>query len=317
MCLQRDSLIIVGTRLIGAYQGGWVQETRQCVTAIAFNNPELVFQALGVPDVGAETSDADETRGVLPDLYECLDTGEKVRFAVEMMVYSLTAAPFSGQQFLDSLPENEVECLETNLPAPVFAMIADAPSVGGGELRDAPPELLACVSSESIGRIPGEVAALGIGATSEDSRGCVVDLISARGDYMELAGDFAERAEDLSPEESLDIAEDGRKLFDCLSDEELAEFQERLSAHDAAIGDFCVTPDLPGSRGFKGLLPNRDSPSPPHQVRGRLQPSPAGDLCATGSANGDPYFHVTPASRAGQALSEVEGSGQVAVGVVA
>ena len=105
VCLQRDSLIVVGTRLIGAYQGGWVQETRQCVTAIAFNNPELVFQALGVPDVGAETSDADETRGVLPDLYECLDTGEKVRFAVEMMSYSLTAAPFSGQQFLDSLPE--------------------------------------------------------------------------------------------------------------------------------------------------------------------------------------------------------------------
>ena len=226
VCLQRDSLMVVGTRLIGAYQGGWVQETRQCVTAIAFNNPEMVFQALGVPDVGAEPSDADESPGVLPDLYECLDTAEKVRFTVEMMSYSLTTSPFSGQHFLDTLPESEVECLETNLPAPVFEMIADAPSVGGGELRDAPPELLACVSSESIGRIPGEVAALGIGATSEDSRGCMVDLISARGDYMELAGDFAERAEDLSAEESLEIAEDGRKLFGCLTDEELAEFQE-------------------------------------------------------------------------------------------
>ena len=225
VCLQRESLIVVGTRLIGAYQGGWGQETRQCATAIAFNSPELVFQALGVPDVGADPSDADETQGVLPDLYECLDTADKVRFAVEMMSYSLVAAPFSGQQFLVTLPESEVECLETNLPAPVFAMIAEIPSVGGGELRDAPPELLACLSAESISRIPAEAIALGIGATSEDSRGCVIDLISARGDYMDLLEDFAVRAEDLSPEESLEIAEDGRKLFDCLSDEELAEFQ--------------------------------------------------------------------------------------------
>ena len=317
VCLQRDSLIIVGTRLIGAYQGGWVQETRQCVTAIAFNNPELVFQALGVPDVGAETSDADETRGVLPDLYECLDTGEKVRFAVEMMVYSLTAAPFSGQQFLDSLPESEVECLETNLPAPVFEMIAEAPSVGGGELRDAPPELLACVSSESIGRIPGEAA----GARHRrDQRGLAWvrgrPHLGSRG--LHGVGGRLRRTCRGPVAGGIPGHSGGWPEVVRLPDGRgVGGVPGEVSAHDAAIRGFCVTPDLPGSRGFKGLLPNRDSPSPPHQVRGRLQPSPAGDLCTTGSANGDPYFHVTPASRAGQALSEVEGSGQVAVGVVA
>ena len=34
-------------------------------------------------------------------------------------------------------------------------MIADAPSVAGGELRDAPPELLACISPESSQPHPG------------------------------------------------------------------------------------------------------------------------------------------------------------------
>ena len=226
VCLQRDSLIIVGTRLVGAYLGGWVQETRECVTGVAFNNPELTFQALGVPDLGADPSDADDTGGVFLDTYECLDTMEKARFAATMMSNSLAATPFTGQHFLDSLPESEVECLQANLPAPVFAMIAEAPSVGDGELRDAPPELLACVSPESLSRVPAEVLALGMGATSEESRACVLDLASANGDYVELLEALSEDAEDLSPEESIEIAEGGSRLFNCLTDKELAQFQE-------------------------------------------------------------------------------------------
>ncbi len=226
VCLQRDSLIVLGTRLIGANLGGWVQETRQCVTAVAFNNPELVFLALGAPDVGADPSGTDESHGVLLDLYECLDTAEKVRFTVEMMSNSLVAAPFTGQHFLESLPEGEVECLETNLPGPVFAMVAEAPSVGGGELSDAPPELLACVSPESLGRIPGEVLALGMGATNEASRACIAGFASENGQYLERVQSVAEDSGDISPEDSLDIAEGGSRLLNCLTDEELAQFQE-------------------------------------------------------------------------------------------
>lgn len=226
VCLQRDSLIVVGTRLIGAYQGGWVQETRECATAVAFNSPELIFQTLGVPDVGADQSDADEARGALPDLYECLDTTEQVSFTVRMMHNSLTTATFSGRHLLATLPQSEVECLRTNLPAPVYAMIADAPSVAGGELQDAPPGVMACISPESLGHISAEVLAVGMGAVSEKSRACVVDLFSARGTYMEMLGDFAEQSEDLSPEDFQKTAEDGSSLFDCLTDDELAGFQE-------------------------------------------------------------------------------------------
>ena len=107
-------------------------------------------------------------------------------------------------------------------------MIADAPSVTGSQLRDSPPELLACISPESFSRIPPEILALGMGATSEESRACVAGLFSARGNFMELALTFfEERAEDLSPEDFLDIAEGGSRLFDCLTDEELAGFQEK------------------------------------------------------------------------------------------
>ena len=226
VCLQRDSLIVIGTRLMGAHLGGWVQETRECATAVTFNHPELIFQALGVPDVEADPSNADKARGVLMDLYECLDTAEKARFTVSMMSNALAAAPFTGQHFLDSLPDSEVECLQANLPASVFAMIADTPSVGGGELRDAPPELLACMSAESLGRIPAEIVILGMGAASEESRACVVDFVSTHGRFIELVQTYAEYAGIPSPEDSQVLAEGGSTLFACLTDEELAQFQE-------------------------------------------------------------------------------------------
>lgn len=226
VCLQRDSLIVIGTRLMGAHLGGWVQETRECATAVAFNNPELLFQALGAPDVGAEPSDSDESRGVLLDLYECLDAAEQVGFTVSLMSNALAASPFTGQHFLDSLPESEVECLQANLPAPVFAMIAEMPSVAGGELRDAPPELLACISAESLGRIPAEILILGMGATGEQSRACLVDFVSTHGRFIELVQTDAEYAGIPSPEDSQVMAEGGSMLFACLTDEELAQFQE-------------------------------------------------------------------------------------------
>lgn len=226
VCLARGSLMVVGTRLMGAHLGGWSEDSQGCVTALATNHPELVFLAFGAPDVAPDPSHPDEVHGVLLDMYECLDTTEKVRFTVSMMSNSLEAAPFTGQHFLETLPESEVDCLKTNLPEPVFAMIADAPSVAGGQLRDAPPELLACISLESLSRIPAEVLALGMGAASEDSRACVFDFASAHGHYIELVQAFAEHAEDLSPEDFLEIAEDGWKLFNCLTDEELAQFQE-------------------------------------------------------------------------------------------
>ena len=201
---------------------------QECVTAIAFNQPELIFLAFGAPDVASGPSDSDEFIGVLPKVYECLDTTERSNFAVNMMSSTLKAAPFTGQHFLDTLPDSEVECLQTNLPAPLFTMIADAPSVAGGELQAAPPELLACISAESLGRIPSEILTHSMGVTSEASRACVLDFASAHGQYVELVQGLAEQAGDVSSEDSMEIAEGGKKLINCLADEELEQFQEKF-----------------------------------------------------------------------------------------
>ena len=70
VCLARGSLMVVGTRLMGAHLGGWSEDSQGCVTALATNHPELVFLAFGAPDVAPDPSHPDEVHGVLLDMYE-------------------------------------------------------------------------------------------------------------------------------------------------------------------------------------------------------------------------------------------------------
>ena len=105
-------------------------------------------------------------------------------------------------------------------------MIAGAPSVAGGELRTVPPQLMECISPESLARLPAEVLAHNLGLTTEDSHACVVEFTSTHSHYVDLARQAAADVASLTEEEHLEVAEDGWGLFNCMTDEELAGFQE-------------------------------------------------------------------------------------------
>ena len=224
-CLEADNLLVLGVGLMGANLGGWSDDALGCVTDLARTHPELVYLALGVQGQASDPSHAGEVHAIVLDMYECFDTAEKASFQVAMMSTSLEATPFSGQDFLDILPEAEVECLQANLPESVFAMIENVPSVAGGELSAAPPQLMECISDESLSLLPGEIIAHGMGAETDESHACVVAFSAEHGHYVESVRAFSDHAEDLTPEDFVEIAEDGFKLFSCLTDEELAQFQ--------------------------------------------------------------------------------------------
>ncbi|MCE2466115.1 MAG: hypothetical protein J4G01_08640, partial [Dehalococcoidia bacterium] len=113
------------------------------------------------------------------------------------------------------------------LPEPVVAMIASAPSVGAGERRceSASPQILECISAESVIRISGEVMANGLYADSEESHSCIVEFALEHSHYIDLVRQYSEQSETLAAEDFLEIAEDGFKVFSCLTDDELAQFQ--------------------------------------------------------------------------------------------
>ncbi len=230
-CLEYDTLLSLGIGLMGTTLGGWSDDALTCVTDVSGTHPEMIFLAMGVTEQVGADAHAGDIHAVLLDMYTCLDTREQAAFQVAMMANSLQAAPFSGQDFLDFIPDSEVECLQANLPGPVFAMIASAPSVAGGELSSAPPELIECISPESLGLLPIEIMSRGIGASSDESHACVIDFAAEHAHYIELVQRFSENAESLSPEEFNEIAEDGFELFSCLTDEELAMFQETFAPY--------------------------------------------------------------------------------------
>ena len=107
-----------------------------------------------------------------------------------------------------------------------FATIANAPSVAGGELRDDPPQLMACLSAESLSGITGEVLAHNMGVTSDDSHACVIEFSLTHAHYVELVRTASADPTALTPEEYLELAEDGWELFNCMTEEDLALFQE-------------------------------------------------------------------------------------------
>ena len=230
-CLEEDILPVLGVRLISAHLDGWSEDSLECVTDLSSNHPELIYVALGVESDILVPSHPTKVHSVPLDMYECLGTPERVRILHTITSNTYVATPFSGQHFLDALPEAEVECLPNSLPEPVFAIIANAPSVAGGERRDAPPQMMACFSVESLSRIAGEVLAHNMGVTSDDSHACVIEFSLTHGHYVELARKAAADPTALTPEEYLELAEDGWKLFNCMTEEALALFQRSYLPH--------------------------------------------------------------------------------------
>ena len=226
-CLEQESLVPLGVGLMGAHMGGWSADAVECVTDLSLAHPELVAVALGVEGTLPDAFHSEDVHSILLDMYECLGPPAQVKFSLTMISSSLLM-PYSGQQFLATIPESEAECLRTDLPESLYTSIANSPSVGGTELQDAPPEFFACLSPETLGRLPGEVLAYSLGATSTESRACVVDFLQTHSHFLQL--DVATLlAKDLTEEENaevLEAAQDGWRLFSCMTEEELARFQE-------------------------------------------------------------------------------------------
>lgn len=224
-CLEKDNLVALGIGLMGINMQGWSDETLDCAIALGKEHPELVYLALNVADWIADPFHPDEIHSVLLDLYECLNIQEKVAFNIIPRLGTGQVAPFTGQMALNVLTEAEVECLQTNLPGPVFAMIANAPSLASDELAEAPPQLMACITPDSLARLRTEILINSLGAASDDSRNCIFQFAAEHSHYVDLVRRIEAGAEELSPDDFLEIAEDGFKLISCLSDEELAQFQ--------------------------------------------------------------------------------------------
>ena len=225
-CLEDDNISILTARLISARLNGWSEGSLNCVSDQLMEHPEFAYLALGLEKEITDPSHPTEVHSSLLEIYECLDTMEKAGFLATMIPHVLEGGAFTGQDLLDALPESEVECMRANLPGPVFAMIAGMPSVAGGELRAAPPELIACISAESISGISGRVMAKGMGADSEDSRTCLIEFSIVHTRFSDLMRTASTNPTALSTEDYVEIAEDGWSIFNCLTVEELSLFQK-------------------------------------------------------------------------------------------
>ena len=114
-------------------------------------------------------------------------------------------------------------------------MIAGAHSVAGGEIRDAPPQVLECISAGSLNRITGGILANSVGATSDASHACMVEFAANHSHYIGLARAAAADPEALTPEEYVELAEDDFKNFQLHERRGTGPVPEHLPASSAPL----------------------------------------------------------------------------------
>ena len=227
-----------GLALIEAQDGGLTPDTRLCLVALSYDHPELFALRIGVPLDALET-DHLKVHQMFLDIFGCM-------VPLEQLV--LTARIRLGLEMADPLMMRDAEFVFTEDEVSCISRIFD----DWEALLDAPPEVALSrpearvVGAECFGSARAEFQIRFFGATllasltgsgSQESLNCLVNFLGERpsflASYASLPFEEFRVARDPAVfEANLDryteVVQDGIPLLDCLSDDELRRFQQRI-----------------------------------------------------------------------------------------
>ncbi len=113
-CMNADNTSLLGIAVMDGHAGGWAGETRDCISGIVYEHPEVVYVWLGVKDLHPSVAEhVQTTHTYLLNLWDCFTDEEKVEFTVHSWSVS---EGVNGQGLLEGiLNEGEIGYLEENL----------------------------------------------------------------------------------------------------------------------------------------------------------------------------------------------------------
>ena len=220
-----------GLALIEAQDGGLAPDTHLCLVTLSYDHPELLALRIGVPLDTLETDDL-AIHQMFLDIYGCMTPLEQVVLTTRIAQGLDMAYPLTMRDIEFSFTEDEVSCMSQ--------------SVDDWEaLLDSPPSpatlmtAMECFESDLMELQTRYFGAALLAALSdvrsEESLSCMVNSIGERQDFMEAGLPMAEFTENRDPavfEANLDVyskaVQDAILFLDCLSDDELRRFQQRI-----------------------------------------------------------------------------------------
>ena len=234
-----------GLALIEAQEGGLTPATRGCLVALSYDHPELFALRIGVPLDALET-DHLEAHQMFLDIVDCMAPLEQMVLTARIRLGLVMADPVELRDVTFFYTEDEASCMSR-----IFddwdALLDTPPEVAFTRpgIHEAEEECFGPKIAGLYDRIAGaNMLALLSGVGSQESLDCLVDFFAERPGF--LAGyanfpynEFMVTGDPAVFEANLDLhiesVQDGILLLDCLPDDELRRFQQRIPSALAAF----------------------------------------------------------------------------------
>ena len=224
-CLTVDNILLFGIAMFDVQAGGWEPETRTCMIEVAREHPDLVLAGLGME----ATTTASDDHPYLVELYACLSPNERLGYLVNFQD-TVDAATSAERDLLNVIPESEAACIRDNTTEEEYDMLLGTTVHKAFRLLDAVDN---CVTpEEGYDDIFVSITEATVGELSDESRSCLFDFAMNHPHYVSLVNPDTFDPSVMTPEQVLEIADDGVRMYSCLNDDEL----RRMQAFSASAG---------------------------------------------------------------------------------
>ena len=219
-CLAPENVVVLGVSFFTAQHPDWGPETRTCFVEVGMEHPDAILTGLGM-DPGSPSA-ASEAHPYLLELYDCLSDVEKVEFLISFQD-EVDRRSSTERDLIDVLPESDVACIRENLSEEQYAMLLETTIHEGFKSSDS---LANCITEEGYVNVFVAITASQGGGLSEESLSCVADFAREHQHYVALINPDSYDLSTMAASEVTEIADDGLRMWQCLSDEEIRRMQE-------------------------------------------------------------------------------------------
>ena len=220
-CLTGDNFVAFGMNYTVA-RAGLASAAQSCLLALGREHPDAVVTILGIEEAPeAVAALARETHNYVFELYDCLNTEERVKLVLHMWSELGTYA-VPAEEMMAAFTEEEITCFTE-----AFGITREQLEtvLATRQPGQSSPEATPCITTETYGRIITAMLGVQVGGLTEESGACVHNFAVEHPHFLEVArvGTFDPSA--MSASEFEEIAADGLRLFECLTEDELKEIQ--------------------------------------------------------------------------------------------
>ncbi len=219
-CAKPENLVVFGIAFLDL-QVGWTSDTRACMIRVSRESPLAVLTGLGMTPPG-QVDETSATRPYALEFYNCMTPVEKVGYLARIQA-ALDVNTSADADIIGMIPESEAACIQEALTDEDYATLLGSTATGAFGISDS---VAACISQESYVPIFVSVIESQTGGLSDNSRACITEFAGGHPRYIALVNPTSLDFSSTSVEDLVEIADNGVRMWECFTDEEVLRMQK-------------------------------------------------------------------------------------------